>query len=93
MVLTAPLTAFYVVVFNAGFYVYMGPELKLYKGIFLLMALSNHAINFLLYAVISSNFREELRSMCGGTKVSRNTSQSEDKKTKHSDGLDSSNHI
>ena len=96
MVLTTPLTSFYVIVLNAGVFVYMGPELELYKGVILILALSNHAINFLLYAVTSSNFREELRTMCGGNKVSRNTNQSKDKKIKHSDATGStnfSNHI
>ena len=81
IVLTTPLTAFYVIVYNAGLFVYMGPELQLYRGVIFILALSNHAINFLLYAVTSSKFREELRSMCGGNKVSCNKSESEDKKT------------
>ena len=96
MVLTTPLTAFYVIVYNAGVFAYMGPELELYKGVVPILALSNHAINFLLYAVTSSNFREELRSMCEGNKVSRNTNQSEDKKKTLSDVAvitSSSNHI
>lgn len=42
----------------------MGPEFELYKGIVITLGLSNHAINFVLYAVTSSNFRKEFKNLC-----------------------------
>ena len=48
---------------------YMETKIEFYKGLAILVALTNHATNFLLYAVTSSNFREELKNLVSGNKV------------------------
>ena len=96
IVLTTPLTIFFVIVFDLGMFVYIGREFALYRAIIVLLALSNHAINFLLYAITSSNFRDELKSMCTGKKGKRSASQSSSTKqsdVSHSEGLPVNNHI
>ena len=82
MVLTTPLTAVFIIVYNGGLYVYMGPEIELYNYIILLLALSNHAINFLLYSITSSNFRNELKNIWKEVKGQRARNRLEDKDTK-----------
>ena len=78
VVLTTPLTAFYIIVLNAGMLVYMGSEVELYEAVILILALSNHAVNFLLYAVSSSKFREEFKHMRRGMKLRRSRSKNEE---------------
>ena len=64
LILTVPLTVFYIILFAAGGHVYQGPEMELVQTIILILALTNHAINFFLYVVSSPAFRKELKMLC-----------------------------
>ena len=64
IILTTPVTAFYIVIFRAGQFVYQQDKVPLYETIVQVLGLSNHAVNFLLYTVTSSKFRQELKNSC-----------------------------
>ena len=78
VVLIIPITILFALTSNVRMRVYLGSKIKLIRKIVVFFALSNHAINFLLYNVTSSNFREELKNLCGGMKVWQGTSHIED---------------
>ena len=63
--LTFPLTFFYVILFATNQFVSQSPAMSLGRTIVLLLALSNHAINFFLYVLTSANFRNEVKGMLG----------------------------
>ncbi len=62
---TIPLTIFFAVLVGAGQYVQRTPAMSLGRNIILILGLTNHSINFFLYVMTSSKFREELRGLCG----------------------------
>ena len=62
IVLTTPVTAYYVVIHRAGQFVYQQGKIPLYETIVQVLGLSNHAVNFLLYSTTSLKFRQELRN-------------------------------
>ena len=64
IVLTIPVTIYYVILFAAGGHVYQGPEMQLAETIIILLALFNHTINFFLYVVSLQKFRKELKMLC-----------------------------
>ena len=64
IVLTAPVTAFYV--YLAGQFRVQSDRLALYMTLVHIVGMLNFTLNFLLYSLTSSNFRAELKSMCCG---------------------------
>ena len=64
IILTPPLSVYYLLVFNSGQLVYRGSEMVLVEYVILILALSNHATNFLWYAIASTNSRRELKALC-----------------------------
>ena len=73
-VLTTPLTIYFVLLFNAGDFVNPGPIHSVVESLLILLALANHAVNFLLYVWTSVSFRMELHAMLTGKEVSQATS-------------------
>ncbi len=65
VVTTVPLTIFFAVLVGAGQYLQRTPAMSLGRNIILILGLTNHSINFFLYVMTSSKFREELRGLCG----------------------------
>ena len=57
---------------------HMSREIEFVRGITLILAVRNNAINFLLYAVSSSNFRRELKNLCIGMTKWRDVYHCED---------------
>ena len=70
ILLTTPMISFYVIVYDLGMFTYIatGGLFSLIRAPLLILALSNHAINFVLYAVTSSNFRQEFKNLFGEMK-------------------------
>ena len=68
LVLTVPLTIFYIILFTAGGHIYQGPVMVLVESLIIILALTNHAINFFLYVASSATFRKELMQLCGRKK-------------------------
>ena len=70
-ILTTPITIYFILLFNVGDFVNPGPVHSVVQAILILLALINHAINFLLYVMTSVYFRAELRAMvcCKGSQV------------------------
>ena len=63
--LTVPLTLFYVIIYSSDQFVTQSPGMALARTLVLILGLTNHAINFFLYVLISANFRTELMMMLG----------------------------
>ena len=65
IILTLPITSFYVIVFGAGILNSMGPEFAVIKSTILMFGLLNNGINFFLYTVSSQRYRTELKALLG----------------------------
>ncbi len=65
VVTTVPVTIFYTVLLGAGRVVQKTPAMALGRTIIITLGLANHSVNFFLYVMTSSKFREELRALCG----------------------------
>ena len=65
LLLTVPVTTFYIVLFATGKYLTYTDITALVRAIILVFGLCNHAINFFLYVLTSADFRQELRNLFG----------------------------
>ncbi len=64
VVTTMPITILYTVLLGTGEWIYQKPAMALVRTIILILGLANHSVNFFLYVMTSSKFREELRGLC-----------------------------
>ncbi len=73
LLLTVPVTAWYLIIFAAGQFIDQGPKTTFIEVIILIFALSNHVVNFFLYVLASESFRKEFIAMitCGKTVLVR----------------------
>ena len=67
ILLTVPVSLFYILAFTMGNYIYMTPGFALGQVIVAIIGTCNYAINFLLYVMTSHSFRLELQHLlsCG----------------------------
>lgn len=65
LILSVPLTAFYIIVFATGEFLDPTPTTELVEAIVLALGLSNHSVNFFLYVMTSANFRLQLKLLFG----------------------------
>jgi hypothetical protein len=74
LVLSVPLTSFYIIVFATNEFINPAPITALVEGIVLLFGLSNHSVNFFLYIMTSASFRGHLKALFGIKPKARTTS-------------------